>query len=72
MDSSRLNDEVGSFLTHQNFISYSAQDYAKMYLREMVRLNGVPLSIILFVVLNQPLNFGSHIKRVLVPRVGLT
>ncbi|PHT63550.1 hypothetical protein T459_32600 [Capsicum annuum] len=27
--------------------SYSAEDYAKLYLRELVRLHGVPLSIIL-------------------------
>uniref|UniRef100_M0ZUK4 Retrotransposon protein n=1 Tax=Solanum tuberosum TaxID=4113 RepID=M0ZUK4_SOLTU len=27
-------------------ISYLAEDYAKLYLREMVRLHGVPLSII--------------------------
>ncbi|KAH0644892.1 hypothetical protein KY284_032776 [Solanum tuberosum] len=27
-------------------VSYSAKDYAKLYLREMVRLHGVPLSII--------------------------
>ncbi|WMV13915.1 hypothetical protein MTR67_007300 [Solanum verrucosum] len=27
-------------------VSYSAEDYAKLYLREMVRLHGVPLSII--------------------------
>jgi len=27
-------------------ISYSAEDYAKLYLREMVRLHGMPLSII--------------------------
>ena len=37
--------------------SYSAEDYAKLYIREMVKLHGVPLSIIL----DRGTQFTSHL-----------
>ncbi|WMV58958.1 hypothetical protein MTR67_052343, partial [Solanum verrucosum] len=38
------NDEISSFSSR--YSSLSAMEYAKLYIREMVRLHGVPLSII--------------------------
>lgn len=39
-------------------VSYSAEDNSKSYFREMLRLNGVPLSIIFIVDFNSLLRFG--------------
>ena len=37
-------------------ITYSAEDYAKLYIKEVVKLHGVPLSIIL----DRGAQFTSH------------
>ncbi|WMV18455.1 hypothetical protein MTR67_011840, partial [Solanum verrucosum] len=44
----------------------SVEDNAKIYINEIVRLHGVPLSIIQIEVLNLPLISGSHFRKVLV------
>ncbi|WMV19427.1 hypothetical protein MTR67_012812 [Solanum verrucosum] len=46
--SSRYSIHLGATKMYRDLreVSYLAEDYAKLYLREMVRLHGVPLSII--------------------------
>ncbi|WMV58399.1 hypothetical protein MTR67_051784 [Solanum verrucosum] len=56
----------------KELVSYLVEDYAKLYMREMVRLNRVPLSTISIMVPNLHLNFGSLSRKVLVPRVKLS
>ena len=51
--------------------TYSAEDYAKLYLNEIVGLHGVPLSIISVEVLSLPLISESHFKKVLVLKLTL-
>lgn len=41
-------------------VSFSAEDYAKFYVKEIVKLHGVPLLIILNRVLILLHTFGSH------------
>ena len=50
---------------------YSLEDYAKLYLTEIVRLHGVPLSIISDRGPQLVLIFGSHFKKVLVLKLTL-
>ena len=44
MGHSGLIDQVTQFLPVR--VSYSAEEYAKFYVKEIVKLHGVPLSII--------------------------
>lgn len=60
----KMNDEIGLFHSCQG--SYSAKDYAKLYLREMVRMYSMPLSIILIVVSNSLSSFENLYKKALV------
>ena len=46
--------------------SYSAEDYAKLYIRELVRLHGVPLSIIS----DKGTQFTSHIWKAFQKSLG--
>ena len=41
---------------HPIHTSYSTEDYAKLYIRDLVRLHGIPLSIIL----DKGTQFTSH------------
>ncbi|KAF3684292.1 hypothetical protein FXO37_01413 [Capsicum annuum] len=45
---------------------YSAEDYTKLYIRELVRLHGVPLSIIL----DRGTQFTSHFRKVFQKGLG--
>ena len=51
--------------------TYSVEDYAKLYFTEIVRLHGVPLSIISDRVLSLPIISGSHFRGVLVLKLTL-
>ena len=42
LDYSRQNDKLSHFILVK--VSYTGEEYAKIYLREMVSLNGVPIS----------------------------
>src|SRR5688572_30381325 len=48
--------------------SYSAEDYAKLYIREMVKLHGFHCLLYRIGVLNLPHIFGNRFKRDLVQR----
>ena len=50
--------------------TYSAEDYAKLYLTEIVRLHGVPLSIMSDRG-PQSSHFGNHFRRILVLKLTL-
>ena len=49
----------------------SAEDYAKLYIKEIVRLHGVLCLSSLIEVLSLPLNFKSHFRMDMIPKLTL-
>ena len=61
----RLTKSAHFFPVHT---SYTAEDYARLYIRELVRLHRVPLSIILDRGTQFTSQFWKAFRRVLVPK----